>query len=527
MRRHKVDVKCGQLLLLAYWVILSPATAAAAPAGPATQPADFARDIAPVLVRQCQSCHGPEKAKGKYRLDTLDRLRTAGSSKEMPVVPGKPEQSGIYRRITSDDPDERMPKKADRLPDAQISLITKWIEQGGMADGIDPAAALASLAGEDEPASPQVYRRSFPATALAFRPGGGEIAVSGYHEVTVWDPIGGKLIRRLTHLPERIWGLAYSPDGNLLAVAGGTPGISGAVILCDASGGGQGGRVLDRIADMMLAVSFSPDGNRLAAGGADNIVRIFDVATGKRQRVIEQHADWVSDLAFSPDGTKIATASRDKSARVFDARTGAMESAYLKHEEAVTGICWSPDGKQIYSAGRDRKVHAWDPADAKEAGQIAGFDGDPFKIAAAPGLLLVCSSDGLVRSYAAADRKLVVTFQPAPDWVYGLSVDGKNHRVAGGCYDGEVLVWDLESGKIVSRFVAAPGYTAAAANNNWALSENSSGLRRAGNAPDARRRDEATQRKESLRSDNEADGAFPARRGPSSLQTEPKEFPMM
>ncbi len=391
-------------------MILLPTLTSAAPAGPATQPVDFARDIAPVLVRQCQGCHGPEKSKGKYRLDTIDRLHTAGSSKSAPVVAEKPDQSEIYRRITSDDQDDRMPKKADRLPDAQISLIRRWIAQGAAADGIDPAAPLAALAGEDEPAAPEVYRQPFPATAVAFRPGGEEIAVSGYHEVTVWDPMNGKLIRRIEHLPQRIWGLAYSPDGNVLAVAGGTPGMSGMVALCDAKGG-DAPRVLERIADMMLAVSFSPDGAKLAAGGADNIVRVFDVANGKRDLLIEQHADWVNDLAFSPDGRRIATASRDKSARVFDARTGAMESAYLKHEEAVTGICWSSDGKQIYTAGRDRKVHAWDPADAKAAGEIAGFDGEPFKIAVAQGLLLVCSSDGLVRSYTATDRKLAMTFE--------------------------------------------------------------------------------------------------------------------
>jgi mono/diheme cytochrome c family protein len=355
-------------------VVLLPALASAAPAGPATQPVNFSREIAPILVRQCQSCHGPEKAKGKYRLDTLDLLKTAGSSKEAPVVPGKPDQSEIYRRIASDDEDERMPKKADRLTDSQIAVIGRWIEQGAASAGVEPGAPLASLAGEDEPAAPEVYARPFPATAVAFRPRGGELAVSGYHEVTVWDPGDGKLIRRLPHLPQRIWGLAYNPDGNLLAVAGGTPGMSGAVVLCDAKGGAPP-RVLDRIGDMMLAVSFSPDGTRLAAGGADNIVRVFDVATGKRELLIEQHADWVTDLAFSPDGSRIVTASRDKSARVFDAKTGSIESAYLKHEEALTGVCWSSDGKQVYTAGRDRKVHAWDPADAKAAGQISGFNG--------------------------------------------------------------------------------------------------------------------------------------------------------
>ena len=104
-------------------------------------------------------------------------------------------------------------------------------------------------------------------------------------------------------------------------------------------------------------------------------------------------------------------------------------------------------------------MHAWGPADAKPAGEISGFNGDPFKIAAAPGLVLVCSSDGLVRSYAAADRKLAVTFEQAPDWVYCLSVDAKNRRAlpAAATNESEVLVWDVGSGKIVSRFFCRAG----------------------------------------------------------------------
>jgi WD40 repeat protein len=78
----------------------------------------------------------------------------------------------------------------------------------------------------------------------------------------------------------------------------------------------------------------------------------------------------------------------------------------------------------------------------------------------------VCSSDGLVRGHSESDRKPALTFQQAPDWIYCLSVDAPHNRVAGGCYNGEVLVWDLESGKIMSRFLSAPGLSAGKANMN-------------------------------------------------------------
>lgn len=420
----------------------------------------FQRQIAPILVEQCQSCHGPQKSKSNYRVDTFERLLKAGKSKDAPLVPKKPDDSPLFRLISSHDEDERMPQKADALPIEQVMLIRRWIEQGADFDGPDPTAPLASLIQDaDEPLAPAIYEKPMPITAIAFSPDGKQLAASGYHEITLWDASDGKLLGRIQKLPERIWGLSWSPDGQKLAAACGTPGKRGELRLCDPAGDAPG-KVLERIADMMLAVRFSPDGTRLVAGGADNALRVYDVASGKRQLLIEQHADWVTDVAFSPDGSRVVSASRDKSARVFDARTGATEAAYLEHEEPVFGVAFSNDGKFIFSAGRDRKIHVWRAADAKRVGQIAVPDSDPFKLLASNGLLYCCSSGGVVYAYSQDTRQPVCAFSRAPEWVYCLAMDPKHHRVAGGCYDGQVRLWDGESGKLQSQFLASPGAAA-------------------------------------------------------------------
>jgi WD40 repeat protein len=280
----------------------------------------------------------------------------------------------------------------------------------------------------------------------------------------LWDACDGKLLGRIQKLPERTWGLSWSRDGKILAAACGTPGKRGEVRLCDPETRAPG-KVLERIADMMLAVRFSPDGTRLAAGGADNAVRLYEVESGKRELLIEQHADWVTDVAFSPDGTLIASASRDKSARVFDAKSGATEAAYLGHEEAVFGVAFSGDGKLVFTAGRDRKIHAWQSTDAKRVGEISQGDGDPLKLQSVDEILYSCSSSGIVCAYSQATRQLIRAFPRAPDWVYCLAVDKEHHRVAGGCYDGHIQVWDSESGKLVSSFVASPGIVSLSGEN--------------------------------------------------------------
>src|SRR6185437_5935476 len=76
----------------------------------------FKRDIAPILAQQCQSCHGPQKSKGKFRLDTFKLLSSPGASKHAPITSGKPAQSEIYLRLTTPDEDDRMPQKSDPLP---------------------------------------------------------------------------------------------------------------------------------------------------------------------------------------------------------------------------------------------------------------------------------------------------------------------------------------------------------------------------------------------------------------------------
>src|SRR5437867_5136328 len=72
-------------------------------------PASFSKDLAPILAKKCVACHGPEKSKGHFRLDSFDWLMRAGESKYAPVLPGQAKQSELVRRLTAKDEDDRMP----------------------------------------------------------------------------------------------------------------------------------------------------------------------------------------------------------------------------------------------------------------------------------------------------------------------------------------------------------------------------------------------------------------------------------
>jgi hypothetical protein len=108
---------------------------ARAQSAPAARPVDFIRDIRPMLSETCFSCHGPDQNRRKADL-RLDSRQGAFQDRGgyAAIVPGKPDESEVYLRLSTEDPDERMPppKAVKRPTRAQIELIKRWIEQGAV-----------------------------------------------------------------------------------------------------------------------------------------------------------------------------------------------------------------------------------------------------------------------------------------------------------------------------------------------------------------------------------------------------------
>jgi mono/diheme cytochrome c family protein len=119
--------RTGHLVLAAVVGSIAPALAQAA-----EPPVDFQRDIRPILSNACFQCHGPDEKnrKADFRLDSKASA-FAERDGSLALVPGKPQQSELYRRLTAE-PGKRMPpaKSGKALTPAQIELVRKWIEQG-------------------------------------------------------------------------------------------------------------------------------------------------------------------------------------------------------------------------------------------------------------------------------------------------------------------------------------------------------------------------------------------------------------
>lgn len=103
------------------------------PTKASVKPVDFDRDIRPILSDTCFLCHGPDakNRKADLRLDTKSGA-FAKIGKRTVLVPGHPEQSELFLRITHADKSKQMPpaKHRKQLKPAQIELIQRWIEEG-------------------------------------------------------------------------------------------------------------------------------------------------------------------------------------------------------------------------------------------------------------------------------------------------------------------------------------------------------------------------------------------------------------
>ena len=127
---------------------------------------DFTKEILPTF-QECIKCHGPEKQKGKLRLDSRDAALKGGKAGPA-FVAGDSAKSELVRRITlpkSDD--DFMPSEGEPLPKEKIDLIKKWIDEG--ADW--PASASVA---SDKPGATAKPSRPGPVLPADFKPSGAE-----------------------------------------------------------------------------------------------------------------------------------------------------------------------------------------------------------------------------------------------------------------------------------------------------------------------------------------------------------------
>ena len=131
------------------------------------------------------------------------------------------------------------------------------------------------------------------------------------------------------------------------------------------------------------SVTFSPDGSRLASG-SDNVVQIWNTATGELEDELEGHTARVVSVAFSHNGHFIVSGSWDDTVRIWNTATCKITYVLTGHEDQVFSVAISRNNQFVVSGSGDRTLRMWDAATGELLHELKGHGDDVMSVAVSP-----------------------------------------------------------------------------------------------------------------------------------------------
>jgi WD40 repeat protein len=202
--------------------------------------------------------------------------------------------------------------------------------------------------------------------AVAWSPVADVLATGSTAGPTLIVDATGATLQVLERAPgSGVFGVAFSPDGKLLATAikqsYGERWSSGShrVVIWD----WQAGTVLTTIETSSLGLAFDPSGTRLATSSFETgRAEIWDVATGDLLATLLGHAGGAHDVSWHPDPGRdlVATAGADGTVRLWDGSSGLAQLVLHGHIGSAWRVAFSPDGSRLASTADDGTVRVWE-----------------------------------------------------------------------------------------------------------------------------------------------------------------------
>jgi WD40 repeat protein len=174
-------------------------------------------------------------------------------------------------------------------------------------------------------------------------------------ELWLWDVESGKVLAKIDPKQFVTTCLVMAPDRNTFALGS----LRGIVKIWSLA-------TLKEIATLpqsgdVLGVAYSPDGKMLAVACGDPSVTIWDTTTGKEKATIPDLEEPIpSSVAYSPDGKFLAAALNDQTVKIWEGQPPKLSSTLRGHTNAVRVVAYSPVGMNLASGGKDGEVRLWD-----------------------------------------------------------------------------------------------------------------------------------------------------------------------
>ncbi|MDA7864538.1 WD40 repeat domain-containing protein [bacterium] len=280
-----------------------------------------------------------------------------------------------------------------------------------------------------------------PITSLVFDPAGRSLLAASQSYITVyeWPTLMSK--RKLSSSLVSIQSLAFSPDGQKLAVAGGTPAEKGVVEIRS----WPNGALLTTINghdDTVQSVAWF-DNENFATGSLDHEIGICRVGQNQPIRRFKGHSRGVTAIQVIADGSLLVSASLDQNIRVWKVETGELIKTLNNHTRAVNALKLRPvDHEQVpelstlpmlASVSDDRTVRLWQPT----IGRLVRFcrlDVIPLAMtwSRQGDRLAVACDDGIVRVIDPDTMETTGTISVSDSWLYAIQIHPTDGSLAVG-----------------------------------------------------------------------------------------------
>ncbi len=237
----------------------------------------------------------------------------------------------------------RLARSFEHAPDA---FDIAWSADGKyLAAGGTHGEVVVWPAGRSEPLAMMGHDPSADVTGLAWHPKLPVLATGANDGTVVISDVAAGGHRRFSEATEPVRGVAWSPDGDRLAITS----TEGGVTIANAEDGTvlTQGRVHNGI---IYGVRWTPDGKTLITCGADDVVNVQAASDLGLIRRLRGHTGKVLDIALSSDGSLVASSSADSTIRVWNLIRNTEAAVLEGHTKSVFAIRFSPRGDFLASA---------------------------------------------------------------------------------------------------------------------------------------------------------------------------------
>ncbi|HEY3026718.1 MAG TPA: caspase family protein [Pyrinomonadaceae bacterium] len=194
-------------------------------------------------------------------------------------------------------------------------------------------------------------------------------------------------------------------------------------------------------------VAFGPEGKWLASGGADNQIKLWDVASGRELRSLNGHTGWIKSLAVSSDGLWLASGSNDRTIKVWNVTTGMEVRNFTGHTAPIESLAFSFNGRWLASGSADGIIRIWDLSTGKEMQMLKGHVSFVTALAfTTDGRALISGGmEGTVVIWDTTSWNVTRRLEKELGRITSVAVSADLKWLAAGSLDGQVFLWELAS----------------------------------------------------------------------------------